>query len=89
MTNEFEDKPRRHQRWLMALESVKGADHPKLDNQESWHTTLLAMGFDKVWLIGHKGYRTKAIDATLQNPEHVALLEHDGVTVHYKMRRES
>ncbi|CAM3757944.1 MULTISPECIES: hypothetical protein [Rahnella] len=84
-----DDKPRRHQRWLMVLESVKGAEHPKLDNLESWHTTLKAVGVPSKVLIGTKSKRTKAIDLTLQDSKHVALYEWEGISVRYHMKRES
>jgi len=85
----FEDKPRKDQRWLMVIDSVKGAELPKLDNLESWHTTLLAVGIPSDILAATKSQRTKAIDLTLQNTKHVALYEYEGITVKYHMKRES
>ncbi|MGV0085186.1 hypothetical protein EEAAV_15205 [Rahnella aceris] len=85
----FEDKPREDQRWLMELLEVKGAEHPKSENLESWNKTLLAIGIPQDILINTKDYRTKAIDQTLVNPAHVALYEHEGIRVHYRMHRKS
>ena len=70
---EPKDKPRQFQRWLMVVESVKGAEHPKLKNLESWHTALLAVGIPSNVLARTKSKRTKAIDLTLQNAAHVAV----------------
>lgn len=85
----LEDKPREDQRWVMDIVTIKGTELPKLDNQESWNKTLLAIGIPQDILINTKDYRTKAIDQTLANPAHVALYEHEGIRVQYRMHRKS